>query len=122
MYNVTDPIPAGIAIVTFVTFPCTMSWTQSQLGLLRSGDLAYAGVYSHRPIPAGIAIVTFVTFPHTMSQTQSQLGLLQVGTWLMLVCTAADQSQLGLLQVGTQLMPVCTAADQSQLGLLLSLL
>ena len=31
------PIPAGIALVTFVTFPRTMSQTQSQLGLLRGG-------------------------------------------------------------------------------------
>src|SRR5260221_440522 len=98
MYDVTDPIPAGIAIVTFVTFPCTMSWTQSQLGLLRSGDLAYASVYSCRPIPAGIALVTFVTFPHIMSQAQSQLGLLSRGAQLMLVSIATDQSQLGLLE------------------------
>src|SRR5260221_5589711 len=36
-YNVTDPIPAGIAF---------------------EGDPAYAGEYSHRPIPAGIARVS----------------------------------------------------------------
>src|SRR5258708_4774176 len=31
------PIPAGIALVTFVTFPRIMSQTQSQLGLLSRG-------------------------------------------------------------------------------------
>ena len=77
MYNVTDPIPAGIA---------------------SSGDPAYAGGYSHIPIPAGIALVTFVTFPRIMSQTQSQLGLLSRGTRLMPVSIATDQSQLGLLE------------------------
>src|SRR5258705_130534 len=101
MYNVTDPIPAGIA---------------------SSGDPAYAGGYSHRPIPAGIALITFVPFARIMIQTQTQLGLLPRGTRLMPVSIATAQSQLGLLRVWTRLMPVCTATDQSQLGLLSSLL
>src|SRR5258708_15890419 len=75
-YNVTDPIPAGIAF---------------------EGDPAYAGMYSHRPIPAGIAIVTFVTFPHTMSRTQSQLGLLRRGPRLFLGGTPQTNSHTACL-------------------------
>src|SRR5258708_36114164 len=117
-YNVTDPIPAGIALVTFVTFPRTMSQTQSQLGLLRGGPGSCRWVqpqtnpswdcsrhicdvltsYCHRPNPSWDCFEGDTAYAGKYSHRPIPAGIASRVTRLMPASTATDQSQLGLLE------------------------
>src|SRR5258708_15288672 len=111
------PIPAGIALVTFVTFS-RYSVTDPIPAGIASRDPAYAGEYSHRPISAGIALVTFVTFSCYCVTDPIPAGIASRGTRLMPVSTATDQSQLGLPSSLFVTFPCIMSQTQSQLGLL----
>src|SRR5260221_2237041 len=112
------PIPAGIALVTFVTFPRTMSQTQSQLGLLRGGPGLCRWIqpqtnpswdcsrhicdvptsYCHRPNPSWDCFEGDTAYAGKYSHRPIPAGIASRVTRLMPASTATDQSQLGLLE------------------------
>src|SRR5260221_347451 len=115
MYNVTDPIPdcfqvetayarkdshrpipARIDLVMSVTFPRTMSQTQSHLGLFRGGP----------------GLCRWIQ-PQTNPSWDCSRHFCDIPTY-----NVTDPIPAGF--EGTRLMPVGTATDQSQLGLLSS--
>ena len=139
MYNVMDPIPAGIAskwgpgLCWCVQPQTNPSWDCYRhfcdiptynvtdpipAGIASSGDLAYAGVYSRRPIPAGIASSGDPAYASVYSCRPIPAGIALVTFVTFPHIMSQAQSQLGLLSRGAQLMLVSIATDQSQLGLL----
>src|SRR5258707_1832897 len=114
------PIPAGIALVTFVTFPRTMSQTQSQLGLLRGGPGSCRWVqpqtnpswdcsrhicdvptsYCHRPNPSWDCFEGDAAYAGEYSHRPIPAGIALVTFVTFPRTMSQTQSQLGLLRGG----------------------